>query len=103
MHPDYADVIRRRLAIPPVDGPDKLATLDEAVRRLTAPGQTIYLGAAPGRPNAMVRELARQWWGRRPGWTVGCTAFGSPRSPLVFGGLVEPPGPSVTRRGLPVP
>ncbi len=89
MQPDYADVIHRRLAIPPVEGPDKVTTLDDAVRRLTAPGQTIYLGAAHGRPNALVRELARQWWGRRPGWTIGCTGFGSPWTALVVGGLVE--------------
>src|SRR5437879_13610701 len=82
MHADYVDVIRRRLAIPPVDGPDKVTTLDEAVRRLTAPGQTIFLGAAHGRPNALVRELVRQWWGRRPGWTLGCTGFGSPWTSL---------------------
>jgi len=103
MHADYADVIRRHLAIPPVDGPDKVATLDEAVRRLTAPRQTIYLGAAHGRPNALVRELVRQWWGRRPSWTIGCTGFGSPWTALVLGGLVERLVTTFIGEGYPYP
>ena len=103
MHADYVDVIRRRLAIPPVDGPDKVTTLDEAVRRLTVPGQTIFLGAAHGRPNALVRELVRQWWGRRPGWTLGCTGFGSPWTSLVVGGLVERLVTTFIGEGYPFP
>ncbi|PYN63376.1 MAG: hypothetical protein DMD90_17395 [Candidatus Rokuibacteriota bacterium] len=103
MHADYVDVIRRRLAIPPADGPDKVTTLDEAVRRLTVPGQTIFLGAAHGRPNALVRELVRQWWGRRPGWTLGCTGFGSPWTSLVVGGLVERLVTTFIGEGYPFP
>jgi len=41
MQPDYFDVIRRRLAIPAVEGPDKVTTLEEAVRRSTAPGRRV--------------------------------------------------------------
>ncbi|HXG05607.1 MAG TPA: CoA-transferase [Candidatus Binatia bacterium] len=89
MRPEYAELIARRLSIPPVEGPDKTATLEEAVRRHVRPGQTIWLGAAHGRPSALVRELVRQWWGRQPGWTVAATGFGSPATALVVGGLVR--------------
>lgn len=89
MRPEYADLIARRLAVPPVESPDKVTTLEEAVRRHVAPGQVLYLGASHGRPNALVRELARQWWGKRPGFTVACTGFGSPWTALVVGGLVD--------------
>ena len=89
MQPDYADVVRRRLAIPPVEGPDKVTTLADAIARFTAPGQTIYLGGAHGRPGALVRELTRQWWGRDPGWTLALAGFGSPLTALVVGGLVR--------------
>lgn len=89
MRPEYADLIRRRLAVPLDEGPDKVTTLESAVQRLVEPGQILYLGAAHGRPNALVRELARQWWGRRPGWTLAMTGFGSPWTALVLGGLVE--------------
>jgi acyl CoA:acetate/3-ketoacid CoA transferase alpha subunit/acyl CoA:acetate/3-ketoacid CoA transferase beta subunit len=89
MRADYAELIERRLAIPPSEGPDKIMTLADAVRRFTAPGMTLYIGAAHGRPSALLRELVRQWWGRTPGWTVALTGFGSPGTALVLGGLVE--------------
>ncbi len=103
MLPEYAEVIRQRLSLPPVEGPDKVATLEDAVRRLVAPGQTIHLGAAHGRPNALVRELCRQWWGRRPGWTVVATGLGSPWTALVVGGLVERIVTTFVGEGYPYP
>jgi acyl CoA:acetate/3-ketoacid CoA transferase alpha subunit len=103
MRPEYLDLIERRLAIPPSEGPDKVTTLAEAVRRFTAPGMTIHLGAAHGRPAALLRELARQWWGRRPGWTVASTGFGSPGTALVLGGLVERLITTFVGEGYPYP
>ncbi|HET7875003.1 MAG TPA: hypothetical protein VFN71_05715, partial [Methylomirabilota bacterium] len=67
MDPLSHDVIRRRLAVPPDEGPDKVTTLEEAVRRHVEPGATLYLGTAHGRANVLVREVARQWWGNTPG------------------------------------
>ncbi|MBI2156900.1 MAG: hypothetical protein HYU26_08355 [Candidatus Rokubacteria bacterium] len=89
MRPEYAELIRRRLDVPPVEGPDKTATLEAAVGRLVTAGQTIYVGAAHGRPAALVRELVRQWWGKRPDWTIALTGFGSPMTALLVGGLVK--------------
>jgi acyl CoA:acetate/3-ketoacid CoA transferase alpha subunit/acyl CoA:acetate/3-ketoacid CoA transferase beta subunit len=103
MRPEYADVIRRRLAIPLTEGPDKVTTLEAAVRRLIEPGQTIYAGAAHGRPNALVRELARQWWGRRPEWTLALTGMGSPWTALVLGGLVKRLVTTFIGEGYPFP
>ena len=103
MRAEYADLIHRRLDIPLVEGPDKVTTLDEAVRRHLAPGQTVYLGAAHGRPNALVREIVRQWWGRRPGWTLACTGLGSPWTALVLGGLVERVLTTFIGEGYPFP
>jgi acyl CoA:acetate/3-ketoacid CoA transferase alpha subunit len=103
VRPEYAELIARRLAIPPVEGPDKTATLAEAVRRHVRPGQTIWLGAAHGRPGALLRELVRQWWGRRPGWTIGTTGFGSPATALVVGGLVDRLVTTFIGEGYPYP
>src|SRR5205814_6661777 len=103
MRPEYTDLIRRRLEIPLVEGPDKVITLAEAVRRLVAPRQTLYLGAAHGRPNALVREVVRQWWGRRPGWTLACTGLGSPWTAFVAGGLVERVITTFIGEGYPFP
>jgi acyl CoA:acetate/3-ketoacid CoA transferase alpha subunit/acyl CoA:acetate/3-ketoacid CoA transferase beta subunit len=103
MRPEYADVIARRLEIPLVEGPDKVVPLAEAVRRFVGPGQTIYVGAAHGRPNALVRELVRQWWGKRPEWTVALTGFGSPWTALATGGLVRRLITTFVGEGYPFP
>ena len=103
MRPEYAELIRRRLAVPLVEGPDRVTTLEAAVRRLVEPGQTIYAGAAHGRPNALVRELVRQWWGRSPGWTLALTGMGSPWSALIIGGLVKRLLTTFVGEGYPFP
>lgn len=103
MRAEYADLIARRLAVPLVEGPDKVLPLAEAVRRFVAPGQTIYIGAAHGRPNALVRELVRQWWGKRPEWTLALTGFGSPWTALALGGLVRRLITTFVGEGYPFP
>ena len=103
MNPAYADVIARRLAVPAVEGPDKVMSLAEAIRRFTAPAQTMYLGSAHGRPNALVRELVRQWWGRRPEWTLALTGLGSPWTALAIGGLVRRLITTFVGEGYPFP
>jgi len=99
----YRELIARRLTIPPSEGPDKVTSLEEAVRRLIAPGQTIYVGTAHGRPNALVRELVRQWWGRSPGWTLALTGIGSPWTALVLGNLVQRLVTTFVGEGYPFP
>ncbi len=103
MRPEYAELIQRRLAIPLSEGPDKVTTLAEAVRRLTAPGQTLFFGAAHGRPSALARELVRQWWTRAPHWTLATTGFGSPWTAFVLGGLVERLITTFVGEGYPYP
>jgi acyl CoA:acetate/3-ketoacid CoA transferase alpha subunit/acyl CoA:acetate/3-ketoacid CoA transferase beta subunit len=103
MNAGYADVIARRLAVPVVEGPDKVLPLAEAIRRFIAPGQTIYVGSAHGRPNALVRELVRQWWGKRPEWTLALTGLGSPWTALAIGGLVRRLITTFVGEGYPFP
>ena len=50
MDPSYQEIIRRRLELPLHEGPDKRATLADALRRHVQAGDTLYLGAAHGRP-----------------------------------------------------
>src|SRR5262245_2326144 len=103
MRPEYRELIERRLEVPLTEGPDKVTTLEAAVRRVIGPGQTIYLGAAHGRPSALVRELVRQWWGRSPGWTLATTGFGSPWTALVVGGLIDRLITTFVGEGYPYP
>ena len=66
----YHELIARRLELPLHKGPDKRTSLEDAVRRHVAAGDTLYVAAAHGRPNAAVREIVRQWWGRNPGFKL---------------------------------
>jgi acyl CoA:acetate/3-ketoacid CoA transferase alpha subunit/acyl CoA:acetate/3-ketoacid CoA transferase beta subunit len=86
---EYSEAIRRRLEIEPIEGPDKVTTLSEAVRRHVAPGEVLYIGTAHARAHTLAREVARQWWGKKPGFTVATVSFGSPVTALIAGGLVE--------------
>jgi acyl CoA:acetate/3-ketoacid CoA transferase alpha subunit/acyl CoA:acetate/3-ketoacid CoA transferase beta subunit len=88
MEAAYHDLIRRRLGVPVEEGPDRVMTLEEALRRHVEPGSTLYVSTAHGRPNALMRELTRQWWGRRPDFTLAAVGLGSPWTALVHGGLV---------------
>jgi len=99
----YQDAIRRRLAVPLDEGPDKVTTAAEAVRRHVQPGATVYLGAAHGRSNPLLRELVRQWWGRSPGFTLAAVGVGSPITALIHGRLVRRVVTTFMGEGYPFP
>src|SRR5215813_13413284 len=103
MDASYQEIIRRRLELPLHEGPDKRATLGEALRRHVEAGDTLYLGAAHGRPNAAVFELVRQWWGKSPGFTLAAVGIGSPWTALIFGGLVRRTITTFMGEGYPFP
>ncbi len=87
--PLYQDAVKQRVAVLPHEGPDKTTTLEDAVRRHVSAGATVYVGAAHGRANPLVRELVRQWWGKAPGFTLATVGVGSPWTALIHGGLVR--------------
>ncbi|MBI4609842.1 MAG: glutaconate CoA-transferase [Candidatus Rokubacteria bacterium] len=103
MDQSYQDVIRRRLEIPLNEGPDKVASLEEAVRRLVRPGMLLYLGTAHARANALARELTRQWWGKTPDFTIATIGLGSPWTALILGGLVRRVITTFLGEGYPYP
>jgi len=103
MIPLYHDAIDRRLALPLHEGPNKTATLAEAVRRHVHAGDTVYLGSAHGRPNPAVYELVRQWWGKSPAFTLAVVGLGSPWTALIHGGLVRRVITTFMGEGYPFP
>jgi acyl CoA:acetate/3-ketoacid CoA transferase alpha subunit/acyl CoA:acetate/3-ketoacid CoA transferase beta subunit len=103
LNESYQDVIRQRLAVPLHEGPDKTTTLDDAIRRYVHPGNTVYVGAAHGRSNPLVRELVRQWWGKSPGFTLAAVGIGSPWTALIYGGLVRRVITTFMGEGYPFP
>ncbi|MBI2155247.1 MAG: glutaconate CoA-transferase [Candidatus Rokubacteria bacterium] len=103
LDPAYAEVIRRRLEVPLSEGPDKVTTLEEAVRRLVKPGSVLHLGTAHARANVHVRELVRQWWGKTPGFTIATVGLGSPWTALIHGRLVRRMITTFLGEGYPFP
>lgn len=49
------------------EGQDKVVSLREAIERNVRPGMTIHLNKEAG---ALIRELSRQFWGTKPGFTI---------------------------------
>ncbi|MBI4242377.1 MAG: hypothetical protein HY613_11745, partial [Candidatus Rokubacteria bacterium] len=103
MDQTYQDVIRRRLEIPLNEGPDKVASLEEAVRRLVTPGMLLYIGTAHARASALVREVVRQWWRKKPDFIVATIGLGSPWTALILGGLVRRMITTFLGEGYPYP
>jgi acyl CoA:acetate/3-ketoacid CoA transferase alpha subunit len=89
--------------VPLHEGPDKTATLADAISRHVHAGDTVYLGSAHGRPNPQVREVARQWWGKTPAFTLAVVGLGSPWTALVHGGLVRRVITTFMGEGYPFP
>jgi len=89
MNRDELAAVERRLALPIVEGPDKVLPLAEAVRRHVRPGMTLHLSTAHVRANALVSELCRQYWGTEPRFTVVALGLTGLWLALVHGGLAR--------------
>jgi len=61
----------------PVEGPDKVMSLPEAINRFTKPGMTLHLCTTHNRPGAVAIELVRAYKGTDPGLTLSCLGFTS--------------------------
>jgi acyl CoA:acetate/3-ketoacid CoA transferase alpha subunit/acyl CoA:acetate/3-ketoacid CoA transferase beta subunit len=66
----------------------KVVPLPEAVRRAVKPGMSLHLTLVHSRPNALIWELVRRFWGTQPGLTLIANGVTGPAHALVHGGLV---------------
>ncbi len=66
-----------------------LAPLDEAVARNVRPGDTVHVMMGHSRWTAGARELARQFWGTDPGFTLVMTSLGALGGAFFRGGLLR--------------
>lgn len=56
---------------------NKLSSLPDAIARFVQPGEHLCFGSTPSRSNAAIRELARQFRGKNPEFTLSATGFHS--------------------------
>lgn len=103
MRSEFLEIINRRLQIPLDEGPDKVCSLEEAIRRHVRSGMTLYCSTAHARPGALLRELIRQYWGTRPEFTVASVGIGSPWTALIYGGLARKVITTFLGEGYPMP
>jgi acyl CoA:acetate/3-ketoacid CoA transferase alpha subunit len=69
--------------------PNKLQTLEQAVRLHVSPGDTLYFGGSMGRANAALFEVTRQFWGQSPAFILAVAGAVMQYLPLVHGKLVS--------------
>jgi acyl CoA:acetate/3-ketoacid CoA transferase alpha subunit/acyl CoA:acetate/3-ketoacid CoA transferase beta subunit len=71
------DFIERHFSTDKEGKDDKVVSLHDAVKQHIHPGMTIHLAfPAYHRANAIVREIIRQYWGKKPEFTFMCVGFG---------------------------
>lgn len=74
MNADVRHLLHERMAFRETTGGDKIMALSDAVRRFVSPGMILQTGTGMATPIATYFEIARQFWGRNPGFTlVGVT------------------------------
>ena len=77
------------LGTPSSSGGPVVTSLGEAVARNVRPGDTVHVMLGHSRWTAAARELARQFWGSDPGFTLVMTSLGALGALFFRGGLVR--------------
>ena len=70
-------------------GAPLVTSLDDAIARNVRVGDTVQVMLGHSRWTAGARELARQFWGRDPGFTLVMTSLGALGALFFRGGLVR--------------
>ncbi|MET7508508.1 CoA-transferase [Streptomyces albidoflavus] len=73
----------------PTAGPVDFCRLDEAIRRYVRPGDAVHVMMGHSRWSALVRELARQHWGRPSRFTLIMASLSSLGAVLFRAGCLE--------------
>jgi len=92
--------IDSRFQVPVVEGENKLCPLDEAIRRHVKKGMTIHFA---GRGGALFYQLIREFWGKKPDFTIVSTGVAAISLALIQGKLVKKIITSFAADGYPSP
>jgi acyl CoA:acetate/3-ketoacid CoA transferase alpha subunit/acyl CoA:acetate/3-ketoacid CoA transferase beta subunit len=86
----FKDRVEDKLALAqkPFSG-NKVLPLREAVRKFIRPGMHLHVSHTYMRSTALIYELCRQYWGKKPDFTVSSLGLTGPLVMLVFGELVK--------------
>ncbi len=67
---DYRTILATQFEVPREPGPDRLMTMDEAIRRYVEPGMALHYMAAHGRGFQQINAVARAFKGQKPGFVM---------------------------------
>lgn len=70
MDSDLRRLLREKMEFPPSAGPGKVMNLFDAVRQFVRPQMSIQFGNGMAVPTAIFFEIARQFWGKNPDFTI---------------------------------
>lgn len=87
---EFDDVVRRKLEIS--ESPlasDRVMPLKEAIATFVKPGMHLHLGHSYARPCAAYQELARQFWGKDPGFTISTLGFTGDMNSMFCSGILK--------------
>jgi acyl CoA:acetate/3-ketoacid CoA transferase alpha subunit/acyl CoA:acetate/3-ketoacid CoA transferase beta subunit len=86
----YREILDRVIPLKTQEGSSKVRDLKEAVAEFVRPGMMIHLGQASVRwPTATLYEIARQFWGKRPDFTLVGVGMNHPTAVFLHGRLVK--------------
>ncbi|MFZ3047866.1 MAG: CoA-transferase [Desulfatirhabdiaceae bacterium] len=71
------------------EGVNKVLPLEEAVRQCVHPGMSLHFSFTHNRAHAAAFEIARQFWGRNPEFTLIATGILEYGILLIYGGLIK--------------
>lgn len=78
--------IDSKFQIPPLEGVDKVCSLEEAVRKHVHEGMSLHFA---GRSGALFYQLVREFWGRKADFTVISPYTAGLMLVLIRGGLLK--------------
>jgi len=96
---DLRSLIESKFQVPVVEGEDKVCSVEEAIRRHVREGMAINVSAS----GALIYQLVREFWGKRPDFTLISQGLGSNLLALVQGRLIKKAITSFAGNGYPSP
>lgn len=86
----FEDTIATRFQLERDSKINKVCDLKEAIQGNVRPGMTLHFSmAGPRWVTAAIYELARQFWGTKPAFTIDCMSANHPVAVLARGGLIK--------------
>lgn len=87
-----------KFSIPPLEGEDKVCSLEEAVKRYVQPGMSLHFA---GRSGALFYQLVREFWGKKADFTVISPCLTELLIVLIRGNLIKKAVTSYTGNAYP--